>query len=165
MSTRKVASVGSSDIEMIKLACSRQRARCTHDTCYDHSNLAAYVQSALGNTWQIVLPPALGVSRWHHHALARACSNFFNPRSHGRKSNLRLSFLSASASIFSICLPVPLRASGRPVLTIRRSDASIDLVAQAFGISRIQAADCICGHCETAAVALSGNFCILLACL
>jgi hypothetical protein len=63
MSTRKVASVGSSDVQMIKLACSRKRARCTHDTCYDHSNLAAYVQSALGSAWQIVLPPALGVRR------------------------------------------------------------------------------------------------------
>jgi hypothetical protein len=60
---------------------------------------------------------------------------------------------------------VPFRASGSPVLTIKRSDASIDLVAQAFGISRIQAADSICGHCETAAVALSGNLNILLACL
>ena len=36
------------------------------------------------------------------------------------------------------------------------SDASIDLVAQSLGISRIEAADCICGHCETAAVALTG---------
>jgi hypothetical protein len=64
---------------------------------------------------------------------------------------------------FSSC--VIARAPGRPVLTIRRSDASIDLVAQAFGITRIQAADSICGHCETAAVALSGDFFMLLACL
>ena len=62
MSSRKVADDGSSDAQMIKMACSRRRARCTHDTCYDHSNLAAYVQSALGDTWQIILPPALGVS-------------------------------------------------------------------------------------------------------
>jgi hypothetical protein len=62
MRARKVADVESSDMNMIKLACSRERARCKHDTSYDHLNLAAYVQSALGGTWRIVLPPALGVS-------------------------------------------------------------------------------------------------------
>ena len=44
-------------------------------------------------------------------------------------------------------------------LSIVISDASIDLVASALGISGIEAADCICGHCETAAVALTGVFC------
>jgi hypothetical protein len=43
-------------------------------------------------------------------------------------------------------------------LKITCSDASIDLVAEALGVSRTEAADCICGHCETAAVALSGPF-------
>ena len=62
MSTRKAARAVSSDMQMIKMACSRRRARCTHETCYNHSNLAAYVQSALGDAWRIVLPPELGVS-------------------------------------------------------------------------------------------------------
>ena len=44
------------------------------------------------------------------------------------------------------------------------SDASIDRVAQTLGISRIEAADCICGHCETAAVALAGALCSSITC-
>lgn len=62
MRARKVADVESSDMNMIKLACSRERAKLKHDTSYDHLNLAAYVQSALGGTWRVILPPALGVS-------------------------------------------------------------------------------------------------------
>ena len=58
----KGKNAGSSDMQMIRTACSRKRCRCSHETCYDHSNLAAYVKSALGDTWRVILPPALGVS-------------------------------------------------------------------------------------------------------
>jgi hypothetical protein len=51
-----------SDKQMIRMTCSRKRRRCSHETCYDHSNLAAYVRAALGDAWRVVLPPALGVS-------------------------------------------------------------------------------------------------------
>ena len=44
------------------------------------------------------------------------------------------------------------------------SDASIDLVAEKFGISRAEAADNICGHCETAAVAFTGALCVSVTC-
>ena len=155
MRARKVADVESSDMNMIKLACSRERAKLKHDTSYDHLNLAAYVQSALGGTWRVILPPALGVSYSQTFLSLSTLPFLFNFSN--RKSSLPPSFPSASATpTLHLTCDLDLKSSN--------SDASIDLVAEKIGISRAEAADNICGHCETAAVALTGALCVSVTC-